>query len=269
MVDTLRNYSADVLLKGIHIYGGWFGDDDAEELGSALARNTPVDELRFEGCTFGARGMGGIAKALKINTTLTNIFLNSIEGVGDFGAEIMADALASSSTLESLNLSGCGIGALGSRAIFIALKVKTSLKTLCMANNNIGDTGATALAGALTSNNSLTTLNLFSCGIGPLGSRAIADALKINTSLKTLVIDFNDVGDDGAIALAEALVWTKSLTELRLGACGIGIQGAMAIGRALGSNSALPLGFCLVTEITSIVQEASRVRDMIIRRREH
>ena len=35
------------------IYGGWFGDDDAEELGAALAHNTSLRILNLYGCSFG------------------------------------------------------------------------------------------------------------------------------------------------------------------------------------------------------------------------
>jgi hypothetical protein len=55
-------------LEELVIYGGWFGDDDAEELGAALAHNTSLKKLSLY-CSFGAR-VRGITEALKTSTVI-------------------------------------------------------------------------------------------------------------------------------------------------------------------------------------------------------
>ena len=228
-------------LTDLCIIGVWFGDDDAEELGQALAHNTSLTCLILDWCNVGARGLRGIAEALSTNKTLDTLYFEGMR-LGDIGAEIMANALAStSSSLRKLILFKCGVGALGSRALADALETNTCLKTLGLAFSEIGDAGATALGHALASNSSLVEIYLDSCGIGSTGSRALADALETNTCLKKFFFAHNDVGDAGATALAHAIASTTSLEILDLPGCDIGDYGMSALIEAWGTNLALPM----------------------------
>jgi hypothetical protein len=87
------------IFLSLRIEGKWFGDNDAEELGAALAENTTLVILHFFSCSFGARGWRSIAEALKTSRTITEISLWNIK-IEDAGAEIMADLLLSNSTLK-------------------------------------------------------------------------------------------------------------------------------------------------------------------------
>ena len=226
-------------LTDLCIIGVWFGDDDAEELGQALAHNTSLTCLILDWCNVGARGLRGIAEALSTNKTLDTLYFEYMR-LGDIGAEIMANALAStSSSLRKLILFKCGVGALGSRALADALETNTCLKTLGLAFSEIGDAGATALGHALASNSSLVEIYLDSCGIGSTGSRALADALETNTCLKTLRLDFSEIGDAGATALANALASNSSVFSIYLHSCGIGSTGSRALADALETNTCL------------------------------
>lgn len=104
-------------------------------------------------------------------------------GIGDDGAEALAQALAKrSSPVGTLNLSG----------------------------NNIGPAGMTALAGALIG---CQALALTSNPLGDEGAEAIAKAKALG-SLNTLFLTDTDLTDEGVTALAKS----KTLTALtRLG----------------------------------------------------
>jgi hypothetical protein len=181
VAEAVRN---DAALSMLDIARGWFGDDDAEALGHALAGNTSLLVLCLSDCSFGARGLRGIAEALKSSNTINDIRLYSMVNIGDAGAEIMADLFSSTSSLVWLSLVNCGIGAPGSTSIAKALKVNTSLKRLCMSHNKrIGDAGAVALANTLASTTSLTSLSLHACGIGDQGGLALGRALGANLAL--------------------------------------------------------------------------------------
>jgi Ran GTPase-activating protein (RanGAP) involved in mRNA processing and transport len=238
-------------LEELDITGGWFEDDDAEELGAALAHNTSLKKLRLFRCSFGGRGLRGITEALKTSTVLEHLYLSDVRGIviGDAGAEHVADLLVSTSSLKHLHIPSCGVGEIGARTIADALKINTTLEYFNIAGNMIGHAGAAALAGALAVNSSLKQLNASDCGIGAVGSRAIADALKINTCLESLGLSFNRIGDAGAVALAGALAANSSLKELDVIDCGIGAVGSRAIADALKINTCLELLDLGVNEI--------------------
>jgi Ran GTPase-activating protein (RanGAP) involved in mRNA processing and transport len=214
VAEAVRNNAALLLLN---INGGWFGDDDAEALGHALAGNTSLTSLDLSECSFGARGLRGIAEALKSTKTIKNIDLFSMFNIGDAGAEIMADLLSSTSSLESMVLFGCGIGAPGSTSIAKALKVNTSLKRLSMScNERIGDAGAAAFADALTTTTSLTSLWLNRCGIGKQGGLALGRAVGANLALPldfelTYVDDIPGVRPEAARVRALVLLRREKL----------------------------------------------------------
>ena len=180
VAETLRNRSD---LDKILIYGDWFGDDDAEELGAALASNTSLIQLFLNSCSIGARGLRSIGGALKVNETLTALILTDID-IGDAGAEIMADALVSNSSLSCLDLDSCGIGAVGLKAIVKAYEISASLTCMVIINNkNIGDAGASVVTDFLATTKSLELLNLSGCGISEQGAMAIGRAWGTNLAL--------------------------------------------------------------------------------------
>jgi Ran GTPase-activating protein (RanGAP) involved in mRNA processing and transport len=230
---------ARIMLQKLIIHGGWFGDDGAEELGAALAENTCLlRKLQLRGCSFGARGLRGIAEGLETSETITEIRMAGIE-IGDAGAEIMANLLLSNPQLKCLDMVDCNIGATGATAIATALKTNTSLKELSIFYDDIGDAGAEIMADSLLSNSSLEGLCMGDCDIGAVGVKAIARALKTNTSLEELTISDNDIGDDGAEILADLLLSNSSLEFLLMANCGIGAIGATAIAQALKTNTSL------------------------------
>jgi Ran GTPase-activating protein (RanGAP) involved in mRNA processing and transport len=258
-------------LEELIIYGEWFGDDDAEELGAALAHNTSLKALDVCTCSFGSRGLRGIAEALKTSRVVKAMFHGN-RGIGDDGAEVLADLLLSTlSSLTELSMEGCGVREKGARVIADALKVNRTLEVFNISNNKIGDAGVAALADALAVHSSLKRFDAYGgCGIGALGSSAIADALQTISSLERLSMNGDEIGDAGTMALADALATTTSLTHLDLGTCGIGKRGAVALGRAWGSNLALSMDFHLNTYFwhSPIRYEAHRARAFALRRRE-
>ena len=60
-------------------------------------------------------------------------------GIGDAGAQAIADALRQNSTLQQLELRGNGIGDEGAQAITDALRESSTLAKLDLENNRIGD----------------------------------------------------------------------------------------------------------------------------------
>eukprot|EP00435_Cladocopium_sp_Y103_P051607 s276_g16.t1 len=107
---------------------------------------------------------------------------------GELGTKVVAEAMATNSVIDRLNLNG----------------------------NNIGDAGAQALAESLKINLSLKELDLRDNNIGAAGAQALAEALKINATLRYLYLQDNNIGVAGAQALAAGLLQNRGLQGLLL-----------------------------------------------------
>ena len=105
--------------------------------------------------------------------------------IGNSGAQALAQALASNSTLEVLSLCTTLIGDDGAEALAEALHSNISLKRLLLSENMIGDKGANALAESLCHNSSLNCLHL---GGNPFihkeGVHCLIRALTLNNSIE-------------------------------------------------------------------------------------
>ncbi|KAG0050177.1 hypothetical protein BGZ83_005043 [Gryganskiella cystojenkinii] len=167
------------------------------------------------------------------------------------GAQTLAEALKTNSTLTTLNLSNNKIGDIEAQALAEALKTNSTLTTLTLLYNQIRDIGAQALAEALKTNNTLTVLELGgnddgvstdmmgnrhvinTIKIGDLGALALAGLLKTNSTLTTLSLLNNEIRDTGAHSLVDALRTNRTLTDFTLKLSYIDRNGAVALAKAL------------------------------------
>ena len=77
-----------------------------------------------------------VAEILKSNTSVTTVNLYGNKAIGDEGAKALAKALKVNTTLEELWLVDCGIGDKGAAALAKALRSNTSLTTLHLYDNH-------------------------------------------------------------------------------------------------------------------------------------
>merc|ERR1712150_49206 len=106
---------------------------------------------------------------LKTNTTVTKLDLSGncfrSNGIGDNGAQVIAEALQMNQSLTEVYLYDNNIGDIGGKAIGQALKKNISLRKLSLAFNKIGDIGITEIIEGLKQNKTLKNLyvghNLF------------------------------------------------------------------------------------------------------------
>ena len=66
-----------------------------------------------------------------------------------------------------MDLSTNGLAPAGAESLAAAIETNTTLKALNLSRNNLGPTGADSLAAALEINKSLTELNLSGNNLGP------------------------------------------------------------------------------------------------------
>ena len=121
----------------------------------AWTRTTRVQHQHRRASTAGAAGLtdldaAAVAEILTSNTSVTEVYLNFNEEIGDEGAKALAEALKVNATVKKLDLDGCGIGDDGAAALAEALRSNTSLTKLAlMFNKSIGEQGKQLLRDAV------------------------------------------------------------------------------------------------------------------------
>jgi hypothetical protein len=144
-----------------------------------------------------------LAKMVRANRSLAELYLGK-HGLGDRGAQLLAEYLEDNTTLRVLDLRCNKIGVAGAEAFAILLmRGGGVLATLNLASNRICDQGGQALGVALRSSRHLLSLDISSNSIGDMGLVAIADALNANTTLQRLLIFGNAFGEQSSEALKE------------------------------------------------------------------
>ena len=118
--------------------------------------------------------------------------------------------------LVHLDLSYNTISDKGAEHIANALGSNTSLLHLDLSINTISDEGAEHIANALGSNTSLRLLNLESCGITDEGMTKLSGALSRNHTLQELCLSKNPFTDDGLLELGESLQKNQGLRTLKI-----------------------------------------------------
>ncbi|CAF1259981.1 unnamed protein product [Rotaria sordida] len=136
--------------------------------------------------------------------------------ITEIGAQYLADALKTNTTLTTLDIENNCIGDEGAKHFADALRNNTTLITLDIGCNGIADEGVQHLADALKKNTALKTLNLNGASIrgykiSDKGAEYLVDALKNNTTLTKLDIRNNWITNSGAQYLADALIFNIPL----------------------------------------------------------
>jgi Ran GTPase-activating protein (RanGAP) involved in mRNA processing and transport len=146
-----------------------------------------VQHKDLSGCDVSALGLVDLADALRVNRTLTSLYLNDCAKIGDEGVSALALVLRDQNgSLRRLSVAGC----------------------------NVGDDAVVRLADALTSDDCrLEWLDLQRNRITCVGATALAAALRDNRVVRTLILRFNNVADNGAIAIGVALRTADSVLE--------------------------------------------------------
>ena len=224
LVDLLSN--PNTKLKVLEITNNNLGDDDAIALSSRMAGSVSLKEINLA-CNRGITQAGWrtIFDALSDSSCRSEKL--SLEGndINDAAAQSLSDALASNTTLKTLNLAAIrGITLTGWRVLFHFLRSQTcALENLNLRYNQFNDEVMVSLTDALASNRSLKSLNLsdnFEV-TGATWQRFFSTVLTNPSSelekLDLRCCDINDDINDATIrALTNALVNNSKLKVLYL-----------------------------------------------------
>ncbi|XP_072894965.1 NACHT, LRR and PYD domains-containing protein 3-like [Hemitrygon akajei] len=194
-------------------------DSGAEDLASALSTNPSLTELNLNDNKLGDSGVKLVSAALRNpECKIQKLGLGKV-GLADSGAEDLASALSTNSSLMELDLSNNKLGDSGVKLVSAALRnPECKIQKLWLRKVGLTDSGAEDLASALSTNSSLTVLNLNENKLGDSGVKLVSVALR-NAECKIQKLGLRNVGltDSGAAVLFSALSTKPSLTELDLG----------------------------------------------------
>jgi Ran GTPase-activating protein (RanGAP) involved in mRNA processing and transport len=193
----------------------------ANALREVLRRNKTITSLCLTNNAFGRNvaAARSIFEGLRSNTSLQQLDLGGC-GLSDQGTSILANALAirNASVLE-LNLLSNDITSVGIHALVDNnVEVVNTLTKLCLTWNPVRSEGATILADALVRNTmpNLKQLGMGWCQIDDDGFVALVSALEQNHSLQILDLQGNDFSERGYMALAESLPNIKGLQQITI-----------------------------------------------------
>src|SRR5579872_2707730 len=126
---------------------------------STLLNQTTVLDLSTRN-TVGANSAKLLAKALKHNQTLKQIFINN-NPIGNDGAVAIAESLHNHPTINLLSLDNIGATDPTAYAIEELLTKNHTITLIMLSSNNITLSGAQSLINGIKQNSSLRGLNLF------------------------------------------------------------------------------------------------------------
>ncbi|XP_072891689.1 NACHT, LRR and PYD domains-containing protein 3-like [Hemitrygon akajei] len=187
-----------------------------QRLGPGLHK---CQELRLGKNDLGDSGVKLVLSALRNpECKIQKLWLGYV-GLTDSGAEDLASALSTKSSLTELDLSCNKLGDSGVKLVSVALRnPECKIQKLELVGVGLTDSGAEDLASALSTKPSLTELDLSNNELGDSGVKLVSAALR-NPECKIQKLWLESVGltDSGAEDLASALSTKPSLTELDLG----------------------------------------------------
>jgi Ran GTPase-activating protein (RanGAP) involved in mRNA processing and transport len=221
-------------LKFLDLRYNMIGDEGTVALAGALTRNTSLHTLRLCRNEIGLVGIEALAGSL-MRTSLKELSLIGNK-VGDRGAVVLANALATNQSLTMLDLGATDIGDVGIAALAQSLVQNDSLRRLSVGTNQFGILGWMAFVNGLKANRGLTELRVHADCIDDQGTEALINALKDNSTLAKLDLGSNLIGVRGLAALAEALTTNTTLIELNLASCYFGDDGVAALAGGLAGN---------------------------------
>uniref|UniRef100_A0A8C8A3W1 Leucine rich repeat containing 74B n=1 Tax=Otus sunia TaxID=257818 RepID=A0A8C8A3W1_9STRI len=134
---------AEMLKENCYISG--------EILGTAIAENIGLKELKINWNHFHSQGAAALAKGLAANIFLKVLDV-SYNGFGNSGAAALGEALKANTVLEELNVSSNRILVEGALHIAAGLKENKTLKRLNMTRNPLQSEGCRGVLKALQAN---------------------------------------------------------------------------------------------------------------------
>jgi Ran GTPase-activating protein (RanGAP) involved in mRNA processing and transport len=247
--DVAFGVLADVLaahpaLVHLGLGGRHVTDIQARQLASAVCARLGVHmvtlRLAHHELSGPGFGFGSVARVVRHSgQTLVVLDVRGYSGRAQDPAAVV-DALAQTTALCDLTLSGNRLEALSAAALGAFVAASATLVTLNVDNAHLTDTSLGLIAAGVGASKSMRWFDACSnADVSDAGGAAVAHAIGASKTLRTVKLSHMNVGDATARAIADALGVTTSLLKLVLMCTRIGNEGAVHLARALGANKSL------------------------------
>jgi len=209
---VLASLAKNQTLRHLNLSGNGVGSDAGRTISAVLQTNDTLASLRLNGNSLGV-GMLSFCEALTFNTSLIILELEG-NGIGDSGAEAIAQVLLTNRTLTAVNVADNQITPRGAHAMAVALAGSPVLASLNIAHNSIKNESCVALADGLVGNRVISELDISSCKIGDTGVAALVSAIGNNPHcvIRKLRVRDNYITADAGDAIVDGLFRNTSLT---------------------------------------------------------
>ncbi|MDP2438370.1 MAG: COR domain-containing protein, partial [archaeon] len=186
--------AAHASLSALCLSNNALSDDGIVSISQVLLHCTTLDLLDLSANALTSASASLLATALAGDSRTLSLCTLLLSGnpLGDDGASFLAPAIASSSSLQTLEMSNCGISDCGARDLFRSLRDNTCLRMLRMDANSFGDDAVEVLTESLRGNRCLTHLHLALCRVTDRGTSLIAALLQDNGLLRWIDLWGND-----------------------------------------------------------------------------
>ena len=158
LADALKELKQSKDLTKVDLTNVDVRDAGLSDLLFGLRKQPVLKELILANCGLGIPSARHLTTFLKYNKTVTRLYLQHNQRLGDEGVEELTVALQSNQTLEVLNLANCNVGDVGAAAL---AENPGSIQKLYLYNNRIQSIGSSALADMILHQKNAALLELF------------------------------------------------------------------------------------------------------------
>lgn len=209
LLDSLTSYTS---IKDLNIAGNGLNEESINSLSNLLQNEAcNLEKLVISNNALSDTVFAKLCQALKTNTTVKELELESVGASGEGGGEAIALFVRENNVITSLRIGKNAIEYLGTKKIADALKTNKSLQSVTMPTNGLDEVGAIYIAKSLEFNNSLVRLDLSDNAIQSAGLIYLSAALENNHNIKHLNLSKNQITDNGIEALATVLSNIRTL----------------------------------------------------------
>lgn len=264
--EEIKNFlSQNSVIGVLNLYGVGVSEV-ITEIAFGVTQSKSLVSLNLGGNALGPSEVNVIASPLRGSGVL--VLDLSENCIGNEGASIVADAIASEYFLQQLHLRGNQIGFKGCKEIFSSLYSNVYLEKLDLSQNPMHFLPK-EIANSLDNNTSLKDLNLSECLLKKEALLVLSKLFAKNKGIVTLNLSSNNIEDSSISKLSFSLSRNIILKYLNLSRNKISNQGAVKIAAMLKVNQSLievNLQENMIKDLgAEELEEATRVNNTILR----
>ncbi|XP_063723252.1 leucine-rich repeat-containing protein 74A-like isoform X2 [Symsagittifera roscoffensis] len=205
---------------------------------SYFQRNMRKENLIMRHHGLGAKGAQAIAVALVTNTSVVKLDLSD-NNIEEGGALAIAEMLKENFYIAELSLADNAIGEAGMTAVSEIMRSNPSLTTVCLSGCELDDSMALIIGDAIEKMQKVEVLDLSHNKLGDKSAEALSKGISESMSLRSLDISWNNFRPKGIVTLAKGIKQAYSMTKCNLSWNGIENEGALALADAIKTTDIL------------------------------